>query len=257
MKQTLITLLFLCSLSAQMIAQKYTVTDTTYTTNSAGVFFTVRDIVYSNGEETHTKTRIGDTLALFDAFYNRFVNTAAQMSTDARYAITFPALIGDMNRDNNLLLATTGKDALDTVTARLSAPLLEDGWKLRTSGAGAEDVVFIVNNNGQLRYTITGFTTRNATLFGQVIRLNNYKDGTAIDLYQVASGNYKTINNSITLRRPGGPANRSVTAPPPDPDTILAEPKNGTPVTPVESATPAKAGGTGTGTKKTKKKRRQ
>jgi hypothetical protein len=253
MKQTIITLLFLCSLSAQMTAQqKYTVTDTTYTDNSAGVFFSVRDIVYSNGEESHTKTRIGDTLALFDAFYSRFVQQATQMATDAKYVITFPSLIGDMNRDNNLLLATTGKDALDTITARLSAPLLEDGWTLRSNGT-AEDILFIVNANGQLRYTITGFATRNATLFGSVIRMNNYKDGNAIDLYRVASGNYKTIDNRLTLRRPGGPANRSALAPPPEPvpDPVLAEPKNGTPVT------PAKAGGTGTDTKKPKKKRRQ
>ena len=210
MKQTLITLLFLCSLSAQMIAQKYTVTDTTYTTNSAGVFFTVRDIIYSNGEETHTKTLIGDTSALFDAFYNRFVQAGTQMATDARFVLTFPRKIANLKKDNDDLLAITGKDAMDTITAKLSGAIMEDGWTIRQNGI-PQDLAFTINNNGQLRYSVGG-NTRNALFFGAVLRLNNYNGADNLELYRVESGNYKSIDNKITLRRPGGPANRSAEA---------------------------------------------
>ena len=207
----IIAILFLCILSAQMAAQsKYTVTDTSYTTNSAGVFFAVRDIIYSNGEESHTKTLIGDTSALFDAFYNRFVQAGTQMATDARFVLTFPRKIADLKKDNDDLLAITGKDAMDTITAKLSGAIMEDGWTIRQNGA-PQDLAFTINNSGQLRYSVGG-NTRNALFFGAVLRLNNYNGADDLELYRVESGNYKSIDNKITLRRPGGPANRSAEA---------------------------------------------
>lgn len=252
MKNIILLLLLLCSVSAQA-QTKYTVSDTSNIVNSAGLFFEVRDVLYSNGEELHTKTLLGDTASLFSAAYSRFIQSAEQMSTDARYVLLFPKRITELNKDNSTILSATGMDVLDSITARLGSALLEDGWTLRTQGAAQPaDIVFSVNNNGQLRYTITGQAARNAWLFGAVIHLLNYLGtGDAIDLYRTESGNYKTVDNRITLRRPGGPANRSALAPPPEPvpDPVLAEPKNGTPVT------PAKAGGTDT--KKPKKKRRQ
>lgn len=209
----IIAILFLCILSAQMAAQsKYTVTDTSYTTNSAGVFFAVRDIIYSNGEESHTKTLIGDTSALFDAFYNRFVQAGTQMATDARFVLTFPRKIADLKRDNDELLAITGKDAMDTITAKLSGAIMEDGWTIRQNGT-PQDLAFTINNSGQLRYSVGG-NTRNALFFGAVLRLNNYNGADDLELYRVESGNYKSIDNKITLRRPGGPANRSAAPPP-------------------------------------------
>lgn len=223
MKQLIFILLFLCSLSAQG-QQKYTLSDTSSIVNAGGLYYEMRDVIYSNGEELHTKTLLGDTSTLFDAAYSRFTGLAEQMATDARYIVTFPKKITELNKDNTAIFDATGRDVLDSISARLGAPLLEDGWTLRTRGSGAATVagvLFNVNANGQLRYTVDGQAARNAWLFGAVIHLVNYLGtGYAIDLYRTESGNYKTVDNRITLRRPGGPANRSAIGPPPEPEAI-------------------------------------
>lgn len=202
MKAKIFILLLLCSLSAHMTAQRYTVSDTTYISSTGGAYFTVRDVVYSNGEESHVKTIIGDSAALFLSSYDRFVTLARQMATDARAVMPFPRQIGELNKQNNYLLSVSGRDIMDSITAKLSGPLLEDGWTVKSSGV-EQDITFNINNNGQLRYTVAG-TTKNALFFGDVIRLNAYLGGNDLDFFKVESGNYKTIDNASTLRRPGG-----------------------------------------------------
>lgn len=228
----IISILFLCSLSAQMAAQKYVVSDSSYTVNTGGAFFTVHDVIFSNGEETHIKTLIGDTAALFNVFYNRFVQAGTQMATDARFVLTFTRKIADLKKDNDDLLAIAGQDALDTITARLSGAIMEDGWTIRQNGT-AQDIAFTINNGGQLRYSVGG-NTRNAIFFGDVLRLNNYAGGGDLPLYKVESGNYKSIDNKITLRRHGGPANRSAAPPPAEAANTAPATKQAAPATQVK-----------------------
>lgn len=202
MKTYLFSILIL--LPGFLPGQTFAIKDTTWQTTNAGKFYTVREVVYNTGESSLTKSLIGDTATIFQTYYNRFITESNGLAAVAREVVRHRKAITRMNQENNLALSVTGRDALDTITAKLAGPLLAAGWRAKDT-AGVKDLTFSVNANGQLRYTVQGFATRNATLFGKVMRLNNYRSsGFDVDVYESASGNWFSVDGDNELLRPGG-----------------------------------------------------
>lgn len=201
--------------------------DSTWTTAANGKFYSVRQVEYSDGTGSTVTTLTGDTSTVFQTHLNSFLTQSNQMAGAARAASRFGRDITRMKQQNAEALTAIGRDVLDTLSARYSAPLLLAGWVVKDT-SGTKDISFSVNANGQLRYTITGFAARNADIFGSVLRLNNYlSSGEDIDFFKAISGNWFTIDDKTKLRFPGqnDAANRSA-APPPDfkAETIKLEP---------------------------------
>lgn len=199
--------IFLLLFPFTAFAQRHTVSDTTYTINDAGKFFSVREVLYSTNEATTEKTIIGDTVAYFNATFARFQNEAERMAQAARTVFDFGKRLTVLKKENDKVLLATGKDALDTITARLSASFLSGQWTIRDTSV--KDIAFSVNGNGQFRYQITGQLTRNADLYGDAITLNNYlSTGKDLFLFKTRSNNYRNREGTIILRMPGGAQNR-------------------------------------------------
>mgnify|MGYP000455669946 CR=1 FL=1 len=191
------------------ISQRYTVLDTSYTVNAGGVFFEVRDVTYSTGEQTTSKTLIGDTATYFNANLTRFQDEARRMATLAQQVFNMGKRLNDLKKENDKILTATGRDILDTITIRNLIGFTASGWVIRDTSN--KSLAFSVNANGQFRYQIQGQATRNAFLFGDAITLNNYL-GTGKDLFlfKTESGNYRNREGTILLRKPGGAQNREV-----------------------------------------------
>ena len=191
------------------ISQRYTVLDTSYTVNAGGVFFEVRDVTYSTGEQTTSKTLIGDTATYFNANLTRFQDEARRMATLAQQVFNMGKRLNDLKKENDKILTATGRDILDTITIRNLIDFTASGWVIRDTSN--KSLAFSVNANGQFRYQIQGQATRNAFLFGDAITLNNYL-GTGKDLFlfKTESGNYRNREGTILLRKPGGAQNREV-----------------------------------------------
>lgn len=212
-------------------AQVYTTLDTSYQVSQNGKFYEVREVRRSNGESSIVTTFVGDTTSIFGNYLAGIYADGNQMSGQARDASRFGADITKMIQRANEAFAITGRDVLDTLTKKYATPLLVSGWVLKDT-SGTKDVAFSVNNNGQLRYTVSGFQARNANLFGGVIRLNNYlSSGYDVDLFKSVAGNWFTIDNKLKMRFPGqnDAANRSIDSieiiPPKPAATVPKKPK--------------------------------
>ena len=210
----MIKILIFILLPFSAFAQRYTVLDTSYTVNTGGVFFEVHDVTYSTGEQSTTKTLIGDTATYFNANFNRFQDEVRRMAVIAQSAFNMGRRLGDLKKENDKILSATGRDILDTIAARNAIQFTASGWTIRDTSA--KSIAFSVNASGQLRYQIQGQTARNAFLFGDAITLNNYL-GTGKDLFvfKTESGNYRNREGTILVRQPGGAQNRATTLPPP------------------------------------------
>jgi len=200
------TLLFLL-FPFMAFSQRYALLDTAYTVNTGGVFFEVHDVTYSTGEQSTTKTLIGDTATYFNANFNRFQDEARWMSVTARAAFNMGKRLNDLKKENDKILSATGRDILDTIAARNAIQFTASGWTIRDTSN--KNISFSINANGQLRYQIQGQASRNAFLFGDAITLNNYM-GTGKDLhvFKTESGNYRNREGTIIVRQPGGAQNR-------------------------------------------------
>lgn len=226
-------IIFFLMLPAFAWAQNAIQTDTTYRVNTGGKFYEVREITFLNGEASTTKTLIGDTSTLYKNYYAAFVRAGTQMANDARQASRFDKDIAQIIAQNTATLAATGRDVLDTLTKQYAGPLISGNWSVQDTAL--RDISFVINGNGKLRYTITGYAQRGAVLIANTMRLQNYKSsGQSVDLYKSPGGNWFSIDDKVKLKLPGNPLqNRQ-----PDPAPAVVTPAKPLPAN--ASKTPAK-----------------
>lgn len=197
--KNVIILIFLPLLA---FGQRIVTKDSTWQANSAGQFYDVRIVEYSTGESSLTRTLRGDTNTIFQAALNSYISEGNRMANEARSTSQFDRIIKRLIQQNDEVFAITGRNILDTLTARYSAALLNAGWT--AVDTGTLNIGFGVNANGQLRYTLQGFPTRNATLIASTLRLNNYGNtGKAIDLFQGPGGNWFSLDDGLKIKFPG------------------------------------------------------
>lgn len=205
MKKTIIFLLFL--MPALMPAQTVVLLDTTYQTNANGKFYEVRQVEYSDGSGSIVTSLIGDTTTVFESYFQQFVNEGYRMAADAQAVRQFDKNISGIVARSAEVLTATGRDILDTMTVRYAQALLVQGWTVTVDTAQVA-VDFVINNNGQLRYTVTGFPTRNATIISNTLRLSNFAaTGKRMDLYKAPGGNWFAVDDAVKLKFPGNVGN--------------------------------------------------
>ena len=203
MKNTIICLLLLCSISAQ--AQEIT-KDSTAIELIGGKYYSARYLEYENGNTQTIKTIIGSgtTLDVFNQSLNTFRQRTSSMATDAVLASGIPKSLTEIKRQNDAIKTLLGKSPLDTIQAREIATYLAPGWTMKTAGVATPvDVVFSVLANGQMRHNL-GSAPRNVTFFGDAMRLHNFPNsGATTDFFRLQNGNFTTLDRAYILRRPG------------------------------------------------------
>lgn len=204
--------------------------DSSYQIVENGMFYTVRQIEYSNGEATTDKRLDGDTVTVYENAYNRFRQEGVRMANDANEVRKFDTYISRMLSERDFLLAATGRDITDSLAAAYGVPLLITGWTI-DDGGGELDITFSITNNGRLRYQIAGFSIRNAFILSNTMRLMNFKDGGRLDLYKARGGNWFSVDDGVKMKFPNNVANRPVRVAP-----ISTEPEP----QPVKATTPKK-----------------
>lgn len=202
MKKTLF-IFFTVATPLLAVAQSAVVKDSIWEQWTGGKLYETRRVEYANGEYSEGKRLIGDTASVFTNYYRAFVREGERMAVLAFEARYFDKNIRGMIQRSDSVLATIGRDLMDTLTARFSRPLTDStGWKI-SEDTSSLNVAFSVNGQGQFRYQIAGFPVRNASIISNTMRLNNYKaTGKPLDLYRAPGGNWFSIDDRVRLRLP-------------------------------------------------------
>lgn len=198
MKNTIIIFL-LCttSMSAQTIIQ-----DSSWLTQSSGVFFANRLQTYDNGNSTLTTTKVGDTTAVVQGAINVYRSAASTMASDAILLSANFAKIREIIRQDALLQAQVGKSALNQIAMQVDTSTVSgkyftaSGWTIKDGADAAKTIVFSFNpTTNAFRYKIGSETVRISYCLGNVIRLVNYgTTGRALDFYKAPNGRWVTID---------------------------------------------------------------
>lgn len=211
-----IIIFFLILLPALLTAQsREVVLDSTWISNENGLFFENHITVFNTGEEEGGYKRLlGDTVKVLDKFANRIEQAASRFANDATVIVQYPAKIRELIRQDADVEDMLSLSPIKTIQDKYSARFTDTTWQVR-SGSDILDIVFFVNGAGNLRYTLDTFPTKTAILLGDIIRLNNYQDGTFDPiLYRIGDNVFSSIDKSIILRMSGsGNKNRSAAQP--------------------------------------------
>lgn len=197
MKKLLI-LALLASLHASTFAQASVTLDSSWIVNTAGVFYEHRLIEFLNGESNLTKKRLGDTAQVVATYRESFTSQTTSWAGDIEWTSTIPKKITELIRQDQSLTATLGKSPVKSILDA-NKYLVDSTFKTK-DGNKTRAIKFTVTQSGILRYKIDTFATRNATILGNALRLNNYLNtGTAIDLYKFRDGRWRDANRSIQI----------------------------------------------------------
>lgn len=136
-------------------------------------YFEVYTVTYDNEEQTVDKTLVGPADQLANHYADKFQQIASTLAGNVQPAAQAKKTINEINGDATDIQTITGIDPLGIVQARYEAELLTPGWTI-DDGTGGLPIVFTINAQGNLRYNVNGTGTKGATIYGSVLRLNNY-----------------------------------------------------------------------------------
>jgi hypothetical protein len=198
MKNTIIIfLLCVTSMSAQTIVQ-----DSSWLTQTSGIFYANRLQTYDNGNSVMTSTKVGDTTAVVQGAINVYKSAASTMASDAILLSGNGAKIREIIRQDGLLQTQVGISALNQIAVQVDTSTVSgkyftaSGWTIKDGAAAAQNIVFSFNpSTGAFRYKIGSETVRLSYCLGNVIRLVNYgTTGRALDFYRAPGGRWVTID---------------------------------------------------------------
>ena len=204
--------------------QKETVSDSSWIANRNGIFYQLRAVVYSNGEESTTAVPLGDTVQTVQKFRDNIRNAAATFATDAQIVSGYRLQITELIRFGRTLPGIIGKSPLDSLRADQQNLLVTSGWTLRTDGTST-GIRFRVTAQGAFQWKADTTTTwRAAAFLGGVIRVNSL-NGYTTDFFRNAKGRWTTISQQYTIRPPGDVAARATDDIPEEPAPASDVPK--------------------------------
>jgi hypothetical protein len=140
---TLLLLFAAATTTAQTIVQ-----DSSWLTNTGGIFFANRYQLYDNGNSTTTVTKVGDTTAVITGAQSLYQSQGATMASDAIILSANGAKIREIVRQDELLKTQIGKSALNAIAAQIDTTqnsakkyFTQSGWTLR-DGSTTTAIVF-------------------------------------------------------------------------------------------------------------------
>lgn len=154
--------------------------------------------LYDDESSTTTKTRVGPAAALAADQADK-IEAQTRLQAQATYtAQRTKTLLAGIKTTDTTITTLSGSSPLKVIQDRHQAELTASGWTI-DEGAGFVPIVFSVNAQGALRYTVNGGSTKNADTYGSIIRLNNYpSNGVNTEFFINENGNrYHALPNRI------------------------------------------------------------
>lgn len=203
--------------------QKETISDSSWIANRNGIFYQVRAVVYSNGEENTTAIPLGDTAQTVAKFRDNIRSAATTFASDAQIVSAYRQQITELIRFGKTLPGILGKSPLDSLRTDQPNLLVNSGWTLRTDNS-TMGIRFRVNGSGAFQWKADSTANwRTAAFLAGVIRLSGL-NGYNTDFFKNAKGRWTTINQQYTIRPPGDVAARFFTDTPEEP-ALPVQPK--------------------------------
>lgn len=137
------------------------------------IYYEVRDVVYPSGDFNISGTRIGNLSDVVAKKVADFERQTDQMSEIARIVSRNNHRITEIIREGKAAQVLIGVAPLDTLQARFVDPFLKSGWTIK-GDKNVQDIVFSINNAGELRYSLDGGAKLKAELLGTIIRLQKF-----------------------------------------------------------------------------------
>lgn len=167
-------------------------------------FFEVLTVSYDDESQDITKRRIGPAAQLAGDKADKIEGDMITLSKASFYVSQTKAMINEIIASDASILTLSGASPLAVIQERYKAALLAPGWTI-DEGAGFIPIVFTVTGQGVLKYSINGAATKNASIYGAVIRLKNYPASpTDTDFYLSENGSrfFSLPNRAVTIKKP-------------------------------------------------------
>lgn len=169
-----------------------------------GIYSEVIRTTYDDGSYTEQSHPVGPADALTNDQADKILAKAAELASVTYAAANARRVINEANDDAATIATITATDPLKVIQDRYQAELLAPGWEIG-EGAGFVPLVFTVNAQGNLRYSVNGAATKGATFYGAVIRLNNYPASpTNTEFFISENGNryFSLPNKGVIIKTP-------------------------------------------------------
>lgn len=189
----------------------FTQTITIQGPDANGLFFRVTRRDHENGEYDERSERLGNALQVQQNYADVLRQQAQSMAGSIEAVSKYKRVIGDMKSTDADIEIKAGVRPSALIVTELKSDFETAGWTIRESEGGPfVPIVFNVNAQNVLRYTVNGGQTKTADLFGAVMRLRNYPASpNDMDMYRFTNGNYSNADRSVVIRRPGSNLNQT------------------------------------------------
>jgi hypothetical protein len=167
-------------------------------------YFEVVTVTYDDESQDVTKRRVGPAAELARDQADKIEAKMRELLAPANIASKAKTVLNEAGDADATILALTAVSPLKVIQDRYVAALTAPGWAI-DEGAGFVPLVFSVSAQGNLRYTVNGGSTKNATIYGPVIRLKNYPASPVeTDFYLSESGNrfFSLPNRAVVIKKP-------------------------------------------------------
>lgn len=202
MKQIIFLIILIPAILSAQTATKTVVSDSSWLTNTSGVFYRAQLIQYSTGEKVLTESPIGDTSTTYTKFRADLEAISNRFASDIEKVASYKQQVAELIRFGKELPALIGRSPYDSL--RNGTDLLNSGWKV--DGVA---ISFRVNNAGNFQWkydTLADWSQ--AAYLGGIIRLNGF-NGYTTDFYKRSNNRWITADNRYAIRKPGDTAARS------------------------------------------------
>jgi len=198
MKQILFLLFFASILQAQS-------TTKTYELGSDGVnFFELTTVTKDDESAVTTKVRVGPASELAADQSDKIEAVTKELSAQAFATLRTGTRIAEFNKIDTTITDISAVSPLRVILDRYRAELTKAGWTIdEGSGAGFVPIVFTVNAQNKLRFSINGAATKSATIYGDFIKLSSYPTtGKSEIFYLHPKGDRYFSLNGLALKKP-------------------------------------------------------
>lgn len=167
-------------------------------------YFEVITITYDDESQDVTKRRVGPATELANDQADKIERDMLTLAQSSYYVARAKSIINDAGTTDATINTLTGVSPFKKIQDRYQVALLTAGWTI-DEGAGFVPLVFTVNAQGALRFSINGAATKPAKIYGAVIRLNNYPASPIdTDFHLAENGNkYHSLpNKAVVIKKP-------------------------------------------------------
>ena len=167
-------------------------------------YFEVVTVTYDDESQDITKRKVGPADQLAGDQADKIISDMRTLAASAQQVSKAKTVLNEAGNTDTTITTLTTVSPLKNIQDRYQSELTANGWTI-DEGAGFLPLVFTVNNSGVLKYSVNGASTKNAVMYGAVIRLKNYPPGpTDTDFYLADNGNkyFSLPNRAVIIKKP-------------------------------------------------------